>query len=251
MGAEIFWRIIGPHPGWAQRSLWRKYFLGKRKICLESSPPTSRSQLIELCHKAAPLIRDRAYWIPGNDKEIKIWDDNIMMHPTLLSYSSLHVLRPWLERAGCIFLWEISLWAGNNWLRWSLPLVPPELNQECDLLLTLLNGKAPLRVGKKDARDWGAAPGFYTVAQGYKSLQECPHVPPDLAVWKGLWNYKSIPKVDSFCWLLCHKGILTEDRLKKKDFKVPLVAIYAVTVKRMPNTLFWIANMQNRSGRTS
>eukprot|EP00253_Pinus_taeda_P001756 PITA_01756 len=60
MGAKIFWRIIGPHLGWVQRALWRKYFMGKWKRCLESSLPTSRSQLIKLCHKAAPLIRDRA-----------------------------------------------------------------------------------------------------------------------------------------------------------------------------------------------
>eukprot|EP00253_Pinus_taeda_P019716 PITA_19716 len=188
MGAKIFWRIIGPHPGWAQRTLWRKYFMGKQKRCLESSLPTSRLQLIKLCHKATPLIRDRAYWIPGN---------------------------------GCVSLWDISLWAGSNWLRWRLSPVPPELIQECDLLLTLLNGKAPLRVGRKDAHGWGAAPRLYTVAQGYKSLHDRPHVPPDPIVWKGLWTYKTMPKIDSFRSLLCHKGILTEDRLKKKGFQGP------------------------------
>lgn len=218
MGAKIFCRIIGPHPRWAQRALWRKYFMGKQKICLESSLPTSGSQLIKLCHKATPLIRDRAYWIPGNGKEVKIWDDNIMMHPPLSSYSSLQVLRPWLERAGCVSLWDILLWAGNNWIWWRLLPVPLDLIQEHDLLLTLLNGKAPLRVGRKDAHGWGPTPGLYIVAQGYKSLQDCPHVPPDPAMWKGLWTYKTMPKVDSFCWLLCHKGILTEDRLKKKGF---------------------------------
>ena len=47
---------------------------------------------------------------------------------------------------------------------WRLPPVPPELSQARDLLLSLLNGMAPLRVGKKDVRGWGAAPGLYTVA---------------------------------------------------------------------------------------
>ena len=138
--------------------------MGKTKICLDALP-TSCSQLIKLCHKAAPLIRDRAYWIPGNDKEIKIWDDSIMMHPPLSSHCSLHALRLWLDNAGCITLWDISQWEGRNWLRWRLPFVPPELSQARDLLLSFLNGMAPLRMGKKDARGWGAAPGLYTVAQ--------------------------------------------------------------------------------------
>ena len=144
-----------------------------------------------------------------------------MMYPPLSSHFSLHALRLWLNNAGYITLWDISQWAGNNWLRWRLPPIPPEMTPARDLLLSLLNGKAPLRVGKKDARGWGATPGLHTIAQGYKSLQDRPNVPPDPTVWKGLWNFKSMRKVDSFCWLLCHRGILTADRLNKKGFQGP------------------------------
>ena len=179
--------------------------MGKRNRCLDALLPSSGSQLIKLCHKATPLIRDRAYWIPGNSKEIKIWDDNIMMHPPLSSHCSLQALRLWLDNAECTTLWDISQWAGRQWQRWRLPPVPPALSQARDLFLSLLNGMAPLRVGKKDARGWGAAPGLYTVAQGYKCLHDRPNVPPNPAVWNGIWNRKTMPKVDSFCWLLCHK----------------------------------------------
>eukprot|EP00253_Pinus_taeda_P008467 PITA_08467 len=100
---------------------------------------------------------------------------------------------------GCSTLWDISQWEGRIWLRWRLPPVPPDLSQARDLLITLLNGMAPLRVGNKDARGWGAAPGLYTVAQGYKSLHDHPYVPPNPIVWNEIWNCKSMPKIDSFC----------------------------------------------------
>eukprot|EP00253_Pinus_taeda_P017653 PITA_17653 len=213
MGAKIFWRVIGSHPGWAQRALWRKYFRGKRKRCLDALLPTSGSQLIKLCQKAVPLIKDRAFWIPGNGKDCRIWKDNIMMNPPLSSLSSLHPMCLWMNNAGCNSLWDISQWEGRSWLRWRLPPIPPELTQARDQFLVSLNGMAPLSMGKKDARGWGAAPGLYTVAQGYKSMQMRPHVPPNLAVWNDIWNVKTTPKVDAFCWLLCHSAILTTDRL--------------------------------------
>jgi hypothetical protein len=53
---------------------------------------------------------------------------------------------------------------------------------------------------------------------GYAKLLEQLHVPPNPVLWKGLWCHKTIPKIDFFCWLMCHNIILTEDRLKKRGF---------------------------------
>ena len=80
MGAKLLWKIIAPKLGWAQLALWRKYFAGERTRCLDEPLPQGTSSFARLCSKAAPLIRSKAYWIPGNGKKINIWTDHIMDH---------------------------------------------------------------------------------------------------------------------------------------------------------------------------
>jgi hypothetical protein len=44
MGEKIIWRLIAPKPGWAQTTLWKKYFSGQRKRCLDSPLSKNGSQ---------------------------------------------------------------------------------------------------------------------------------------------------------------------------------------------------------------
>lgn len=94
--------------------------------------------------------------------------------------------------------------------------MPSHLSKEYATLLTHLKGKAPLNIRKADTRGWGLIPGSYTVSQGYKQLSQHPNVPPDPKPWQGIWSQTTIPKIDTFCWLLCHHRILTEDRFRKR-----------------------------------
>ena len=89
MGAKVIWRLIAPKPGWAQKALWRKYFHGPRKHCLDNPCIKIGSQLTKLWAKATPLINLNALWIPGNGKHIKIWEDRIMDNPPLTESLSL------------------------------------------------------------------------------------------------------------------------------------------------------------------
>jgi ribonuclease HI/exonuclease III len=221
MGAKQIWRIIAPKPGWAQTVLWKKYFRGQRKRCLDNPLPKAGSHLLKLCAKATPLINLHAYWIPGNGKLINIWEDNIMNTPPLAEISSLHVLRDWMVNVGFITLWDISCWEDCNWIGWKKLQVPLGLKQDCDTFFTHLKGMAPIHARRQDKRGWGSQSGSYTVALGYAKLLEQPHVPPNPATWKGLWGHKTIPKIDFFCWLMCHNRILTGDRLKKRGLQGP------------------------------
>lgn len=118
-------------------------------------------------------------------------------------------------------LWDLSQWENNNWQRWGNLEVPSHLSKEYATLLTHLKGKAPLNIRKADTRGWGLIPGSYTVSQGYKQLSQHPNVPPDPKPWQGIWSQTTIPKIDTFCWLLCHHRILTEDRFRKRGIIGP------------------------------
>lgn len=101
---------------------------------------------------------------------------------------------------------------------WKQIQAPPDLQQDCAFLFTLLHGMAPSHTQKKDFWGWGSKAGGFSVSQGYINLLEQPHVLLDPAPWKGIWNYPSMPKIDYFWWLLCHRKILTEDRLQKMRY---------------------------------
>jgi len=80
-----------------------------------------------------------------------------------------------------------------------------------------LKGKSPLKEGKKDKRGWGVSSGVYSTTIGYHHTTAVPHVPPDPAIW----TYKSIPKIDLFVWTLAHRGILTGENLRRRDWEGP------------------------------
>ena len=99
--------------------------------------------------------------------------------------------------------------------------MPKTLSNECTNFLARLNGKAPINSRKSDTRGWGSTPGHYTVSQGYSQLISHPHVPSHPEPWNGIWSQTSILKIDTFCWLLCHKRILIDDRLQKRGYLGP------------------------------
>ena len=144
-----------------------------------------------------------------------------MDNPPLAEITSLQALRNWMSNAGLTTLWDISCWNDSNWHSWKQLQVHLELQRNCEDLFVLLKGMAPIHVRRADKLGWGPLSGSYTMSLGYKKLQEQPYVPPNPATWKGLWRHNSIPKIDFFCWLICHNKILTEDRLKTRGFQGP------------------------------
>lgn len=221
MGAKLAWRIIAPNPGWAQRALWKKYFGGQRMRCLSNPKGRTGTLIHKLCQNSAALIRQHAHWIPGNGQRIFIWDDNIMGSDPLAEDHSLAALREWMNTENIKTLWDLSLWDNDDWWRWKHLEVPANLAQDYVVLLSHLKGKAPLNRRIADSIGWGSIPGNYTVSKGYAQLTRIPSAPPNPRPWQGVWTSATLPKVDTFCWLLCHHRILTEDRLKKIGYSGP------------------------------
>ena len=222
LGAKLLWRQVAPKAGWAQRALWKKYFAGTRKRCLDRPVQgTIGSQILKLCEKALPIIQNHLYWVPGNGKTIDLWEDRIMNDDPLAEDQELRDLSRWMKNAGLVSLWDISNWKDKEWVDWKKPELPIDLASAWQKFRLRLKGKAPTHEEKHDQRGWGSKTGAYTVEQGYKKLREVPHVPPCPAMWKGLLLQRSIPKIDIFNWLLCHNRILTADNLRRKGFHGP------------------------------
>jgi len=222
LGAKLLWRQVTPKAGWAQCALWKKYFAGTRKRCLDrSTQGTIESQILKLCEKALPIIQNHLYWVPGNGKTIDLWEDRIMNDVPLAEDQELRDLSRWMKNTGLVTLWDISIWKDKEWVDWKKPELPIDLVSAWQKIRFRLKGKAPTHEEKHDQRGWGSKTGAYTIEQGYKKLREVPHVPPCPVMWKGLWLQKSIPKINMFNWLLCHNRILTADNLRRKGFHSP------------------------------
>lgn len=95
------------------------------------------------------------------------------------------------------------------------------LQGEASLLLDLLQGKSPSKATSKDKRGWGSLSGSYTASEGYKRMMAIPYAPPDLAQWKFIWDFPSLPKIDFFFWIVAHQCILTRDNLCRRGMEGP------------------------------
>jgi hypothetical protein len=121
-------------------------------------------------------------------------------------------------------LWDISSWGNDenqSWQRWGITNLPPQLEEEWEMLKSWLQGKSPLKKRKKYKRGWGHRSGPYTTTVGYLHIALVPHVPPDPAICKATWTTKLVPKIDMFIWTLAHIGVLSGKNLRRKGWEGP------------------------------
>ena len=79
MGAKILWNLVSGRESWSKKVLRRKYFPRKRLRCLDSPNPHKKgSPIYKLCFNVLHHFNAHLHWIPGNGKEIKLWEDSIM-----------------------------------------------------------------------------------------------------------------------------------------------------------------------------
>ena len=77
-------------------------------------PPNRKgSPVYKLCIKALEMFKKNLYWIPGNGKNIKMWDDSILGNPPLGSCSEVANIKLWLLAKGVTTLWDLSAWDDN------------------------------------------------------------------------------------------------------------------------------------------
>jgi hypothetical protein len=181
MGSKLLWQLVSGRSSWSKKVLWKKYFTGQRQRCLDKNPPNKKgSPIFKLCLKALEHFRSLLYWIPGNGKRIKVWEDSILGEEPLGQNLGIQNIKQWLQEQHVFTLWDLSAWDNeNNWIDWNLGDHPSRLEEEAKLLSKLLQGKAPLNQAARDKRGWGTKSGSFTTAEGYQSLMAIPHVAPN------------------------------------------------------------------------
>jgi len=222
LGAKLLWQIVSGKDSWSKKVLRKKYFRGPRKRCLDHTPTRRKgSPIYDLCIKAMEPFQKNLHWIPGNGKSIKVWEDSILGDTPLGQCNELNNIKRWLQSKGVNTLWDLSEWERNNWTGWKIQDLPPNLEEEGDVLRTFLQGKSPIKNNIKDKRGWGRKTGRYTTGEGYKLMEVIPYAAPNPGVWKFLWTTPFVPKIDFFCWTTAHKSNLTVENLKKRGIEGP------------------------------
>jgi hypothetical protein len=139
MGAKLLWRLITRNMAWWKHALWKNYFSGSRIRCTDYPLKTNSTLTIfKLVLAARPIISEELNWIPGNDKWIRPWEDEIMESDRLVHLAPLLPICKWLEAQGIASLSKLSSWSSNGfWLSWVNPRSPPPLTLilRVDLLL--------------------------------------------------------------------------------------------------------------------
>ena len=165
LGSKLLLNIVSGNPSWSKKVLWKKYFHGQRLRCLDQPPRiTKGSSVFKLCLTAMKHFSHKLYWISGNGKKIRIWEDSILGDQPFNQMVKLENIRAWLQASNLETLWDISRWINDAeilWGGWNLEEVPHWLDGEANLLLDFLQGKSPLKASSKDKRGWGSLSGSY------------------------------------------------------------------------------------------
>jgi len=115
LGAKLLWQMITGKESWSKAVLRKKYFPGTRKRCLDTQPPLRNgSPLYKLCRKALDPFKRNIYWIPGNGKTIKVWEDSILGETPIGLRMEVNNIKHWLMDKGATSLWDLSAWENNN-----------------------------------------------------------------------------------------------------------------------------------------
>lgn len=120
LGGKILWRLIHEKTSWRTKALRFKYFRGLKERCLDRPSVTTRgSPIFNLCSKARELISSKFFWILGNGKKIKLWDDWILGNLPLNQKTELDNIRNWLYTRNKVTLWDISAWNQDGTRSWN------------------------------------------------------------------------------------------------------------------------------------
>ena len=219
LGTKLIWRLATDKKEWWKEVIRKKYIRRPRSKIL-TCPWTGKGTLLWLlCKASLNLIQSNYYWILGNKKKIKVWENTILGQPSLSSLSGMRELSEWARSIDISTLFNLSSWnPKGSWNGWKDFHPPEHLEAVKNLLFTSLHGKTSINKSAKDHIGWGKN-GTYTVKEGYKKLSMEPTTAESL--WKKVWHSDCIPKVNSFIWILMHKGLFTTENIRKRGIAGP------------------------------
>jgi hypothetical protein len=112
VGSKILWRLVTRESEWWKMALLKKYFSRDRRHFLDALPIRKLgSPIWNLLWASLPFFQKSLTWIPGNDRHINIWKDNVLGSPPLCLDPSFLPLRHWLSSQHKFSIFDISRWS--------------------------------------------------------------------------------------------------------------------------------------------
>jgi hypothetical protein len=101
------------------------------------------SPIFTLCRKVIDHFTSHLTWVPGNGKQIKIWEDSILSDLPLALNQNLHRLKAWMDGQNLRTLFDISAWGTGRhkqWQGWAVSNLPMDLKSDWGTLKLSLQG---------------------------------------------------------------------------------------------------------------
>ena len=125
-----------------------------------------------------------------------------------------------MQDLNLIKLKDIAEWNNNgDWVGWNFLQPPPHLQKYYVLFYSYIHGISPSSSRSHNTRGWGKL-GFYIFKEGLKMLKSKRDW-NQKRLWKKVYNFDHIPKVNIFVWLLVKNNLLSANNLRKRGFQGP------------------------------
>jgi hypothetical protein len=101
LGEKLLWRLITDGNDWWKKAIFHKYLSRNRRRCLDIDPDhQSGSPIWKLIRSSLPILRIIFPGVPGNGREINLWEDCFSASRILKDISFLDPVRTWLTNQG-------------------------------------------------------------------------------------------------------------------------------------------------------
>ena len=78
LGEKFIWRLATGKKEWWKEVIRKKYIKSPISKILDSLWMGKGTSFCLMCKSSINIIHSNYYWIPGNGKKIKVWEDNIL-----------------------------------------------------------------------------------------------------------------------------------------------------------------------------
>ena len=89
LGSKMVWRMASGGKDWWKVVIRKKYIRNPKSKIVNHPSDGKGTSFWQLCKNSQILIQNNFYWIPSNDKKIKVWAYRILGHRPLSTVQGL------------------------------------------------------------------------------------------------------------------------------------------------------------------
>eukprot|EP00253_Pinus_taeda_P032328 PITA_32328 len=171
LGGKILWTLFSNSKHPVSQVIKEKYLKGSSLRNIQIDNNIKGTSIWHLYRRGIEFFQKHLYRIPGNGKNMMLWQDTIMGQLLLSKNEAIKEIGNWLIQQGILTLADISTWEDSRkWRTWEIPRVRNQMRSQKTLLEEALTGLAPVHMHLTDKWGWGKT-GIYNARHGFASLQ--------------------------------------------------------------------------------